>query len=57
MKNTKETTKEDLIAFIQKLDSFIDRPVTIVALGGTALTLLDLKSSTRDLDFIISSQV
>ncbi|MBI3032067.1 hypothetical protein HYY69_01220 [Candidatus Woesearchaeota archaeon] len=56
MKNAKETTKQDLIAFIQKLDLFIDEPLTIVALGGTALTLLDLKSSTRDLDFIISSK-
>lgn len=56
MKNTKETTKDDLLAFIQKIDSFIDKPITIVALGGTALTLLDLKSSTRDLDFIISSK-
>lgn len=56
MKNVKETTKEDILAFIQKLDSFIDTPITIIALGGTALTLLDIKSSTRDIDFIISSK-
>ncbi len=56
MKNLKETTKEDLLAFIQHLDSFIDKPITIIALGGTALTLFDIKSSTRDIDFIISSK-
>lgn len=56
MKNVKETTKEDLLTFIQKLDSFIDEAITIIALGGTALTLLDLKSSTRDIDFIITSK-
>ncbi|MEK6867331.1 MAG: hypothetical protein AABX98_00770, partial [Nanoarchaeota archaeon] len=56
MGNIKETTKDDLLAFIQKLDYFIDQPVTIIVLGGTALTLVDLKSSTRDIDFIISSK-
>lgn len=56
MKNTKETTKDDLIAFIQKLDSFLDKPITLVALGGTALTLLNLKSATRDIDFIVASK-
>lgn len=56
MKNAKETTKQDLLAFIQKLDSFIDKSLTMIALGGTALTLLNLKSSTRDIDFIISSK-
>lgn len=56
MKNIKETTKDDLLMFIHKLDSFLDKPITIIALGGTALTLLDIKSSTRDIDFIIASK-
>lgn len=56
MKNVKETTKDDLIAFIQKLDSFLDKYITIIALGGTALTLLNIKSSTRDIDFITTTE-
>ena len=56
MKNVKETTKDDLIAFIKKLDSFLDKPITVIALGGTALTLLEIKSSTRDIDFITTSK-
>lgn len=56
MKNVKETTKEDLTAFMQKLDSFLDKPITIIALGGTALTLLNIKSSTRDIDFITTTK-
>lgn len=56
MKNIKETTKDDLVAFIQKLDSFLDKPITVIALGGTALTLLEIKSSTRDIDFITTSE-
>lgn len=54
MKNIKETTKDDLVAFIQKLDSFLDKPITVIALGGTALTLLEIKSSTKDIDFIMT---
>ncbi len=56
MKNIINTTKIELIAFIQNLDYFLDKPITIVAVGGTALTLLDIKSSTRDIDFIIASK-
>ncbi len=56
MRNRTETTKTALLAFLEKLDSFLDTPIILIALGGTALTLLDIKLSTRDIDLIISSK-
>jgi len=53
VQNTKQTNKEELLEFMSKLDSFMDGELTLVALGGTALTLLDLKDSTRDIDLIL----
>lgn len=36
---------------LEKLNEFSLRPISIFAVGGTALTLLGLKDSTRDIDF------
>lgn len=41
----------DLIDFLELIQTHLDREITLVAAGGTALTLLDLKPSTRDVDF------
>ena len=40
---------------ISKLNEFSGMPMDIYAVGGTALTLLGLKDSTRDIDFNIDS--
>lgn len=40
-----------LVNFLSTVETQLDRPVTLVAAGGTALVLLDVKPSTRDVDF------
>nr|MDO8087342.1 hypothetical protein [Candidatus Sigynarchaeum springense] len=45
--------KGSLIDFLKVLDGELEEHVTIVAAGGTAMTLLDLKTSTVDVDFTI----
>lgn len=45
--------KNKLLDFLEVLDEEIDGKITLVAAGGTAMTLLDLKTSTIDIDFTI----
>lgn len=45
--------KKSLLDFLEILDGHLDRKITLVAAGGTAMTLLDLKPSTIDIDFTI----
>lgn len=47
--------KSVLLDFLNILNEELDKRITLVAVGGTAMTLLDLKSSTRDIDFTIPS--
>lgn len=48
--------KEQLMDLIGKLNEFSAMRIDIFAVGGTALTLLGLKDSTRDIDFNIDSE-
>lgn len=41
----------DVVDFLASAGSHLDGSITLVAAGGTALVLLDLKPSTRDVDF------
>ena len=45
--------KKALLEVIAQWNSFIKRKVHLVACGGTALTLLDVKASTKDVDFMV----
>jgi hypothetical protein len=47
--------KAELLTWLKKLDKRLERDIVIVAVGGTAMTLLGLKSTTIDVDFCISS--
>jgi hypothetical protein len=47
--------KSELLNFLEELDKELGRKITLIAVGGTAMTLLDLKPSTIDIDFTISS--
>src|SRR4030042_5179530 len=47
--------KSVLLDFLTVLDDEVGRRITLVAVGGTAMTLLDLKPSTIDVDFTIPS--
>jgi len=48
--------KSSLLDFLGILDIELTRGITIVVVGGTAMTLLDVKSSTIDIDFTIPSE-
>ncbi len=48
--------KETLLAELGQWNRFIKRKVHLIACGGTALTLLDIKSSTKDVDFMVPDE-
>ena len=45
-----------LLDFLAVVDAELERPIALVAVGGTALTLLGVKPSTRDVDFTAPAQ-
>jgi hypothetical protein len=47
--------KSALLDFLGILNAELTQKITLVAVGGTAMTLLDLKTSTVDMDFTIQS--
>ena len=42
---------EYLLGFLEVVGKELDREITLVGVGGTAMTLLNLKPSTIDVDF------
>jgi len=49
-------TRKDLLEWLKKIDKKLTRKIIIIAVGGTAMTLLGLKSSTVDVDFCIEGK-
>lgn len=47
--------KNALLEFLEVINESLSKKITLVAAGGTAMTLLDLKPSTIDIDFTIPS--
>ena len=45
--------KQTLLDELGQWNGFIKRKVHLIACGGTALTLLDIKPSTKDVDFMV----
>ena len=45
-----------LLDFLDEIDKQLERKIVVVAVGGTAMTLLKAKSSTIDVDFTIPSE-
>ena len=45
--------KEDLLRTLTGWNGFLKKKVRLIACGGTALTLLGIKASTKDVDFIV----
>ncbi len=45
--------KDDLLDVMRAWDGFLKRKVHLIACGGTALTLLGIKESTKDVDLIM----
>ncbi|MBI2559459.1 hypothetical protein HYW20_09115 [Candidatus Woesearchaeota archaeon] len=47
--------RNELVKWLRSIDKKLRSKITLIAVGGTAMTLLGLKSSTRDIDFCIKS--
>ncbi len=45
--------KEQLLNIMVEWNRFLKRKVNLIACGGTAMTLLDVKPSTKDIDFMV----
>jgi hypothetical protein len=45
--------KSALLEHLSQWDAFLKRKVHFIACGGTAMTLLGVKASTRDIDFMV----
>jgi hypothetical protein len=48
--------KQKLLENISLWDGFLKRKVSLIACGGTALTLLGVKDSTKDIDLIVPKE-
>ncbi len=48
--------RNKLVRWLKSVDRKLHRKITLIAVGGTAMTLLGLKSSTRDVDFCLKSE-
>lgn len=51
MPKTNTSDTRQLFAFLGEVAKKLDREIQLVAVGGTAMTLLNLKPSTIDIDF------
>jgi len=51
--NRYRLSDEDLLATLDNWDSLMNFRVRLIACGGTALTLLKIKDSTKDIDFTV----
>ncbi len=49
-------TRNDLLGWLRKVDKKLRSRITLVTVGGTAMTLLGLKSSTIDVDFCVEGK-
>ncbi|MBT5021712.1 hypothetical protein HOK51_08650 [Candidatus Woesearchaeota archaeon] len=54
--NKERINTNRLFNLIKSISSFVDREIFFYALGGTALTLLNIKNSTLDVDINIESE-
>lgn len=45
-----------LLEFLEEMDRELERKIVVVAVGGTAMTLLNAKPSTIDVDFTIPGE-
>ena len=56
MINSYRTDRRRLEAILESWAEFTRSVIRLVACGGTALTLLDLKESTKDIDFMVPEE-
>jgi hypothetical protein len=46
-------TSDELMVTLENWDSLMNFKIHLIACGGTAMTLLNLKESTKDIDFVV----
>ena len=51
-----EVSNDRLIAYLKEIDLLLEEDIKVIAVGGTAMTLLGMKSSTIDIDFDLSDK-
>ena len=49
-------SEKELLGFLDAFDQELGGRIVLIAVGGTAMTLLGLKASTKDIDFNIPSE-
>lgn len=49
-------SKPDLTEYLDRIDKQLKQKITVVAVGGTAMTLHGLKESTKDVDFCVQTK-
>lgn len=54
--NIYRVNREELLNRLRIWDGFLGRKVHLIACGGTALTLLGIKDSTKDIDFMVPKE-
>ncbi|MBS3137581.1 hypothetical protein J4232_04045 [Candidatus Woesearchaeota archaeon] len=48
--------QQQLLDYLDQLDALLQKKITLVAVGGTALCLMNLKESTKDVDFCAATK-
>ena len=48
--------KNRLLEILREWNRFLNRKVHLIACGGTAMTLMDVKPSTKDVDFMVPEE-
>ena len=48
--------KQKLFEILSQWNGFLKKKVHLIACGGTALTLMDIKESTKDVDFMVPKE-
>lgn len=54
--NKNEVHTEELVEFLRNISQFVEKPISLYVLGGTALTILKIKKSTLDIDINVQNE-
>lgn len=53
---TMQIENKILLNYLTEIDEVLEKKIRIIGIGGTALTLLEIKTSTRDIDIELLSE-
>jgi hypothetical protein len=52
-----KVSKRQLLSVLGSFDKQLDHKILLIAVGGTAMTLLGVKASTKDIDLNIPNRI